>query len=57
MMELEYTVPTFLRQESYYAMFHLQTCMKVEIMPLMIRSKLLEHEFFTLRHVNDLKFQ
>jgi hypothetical protein len=57
MMELEYMVPTFLHPKSYYAMFHLQTCMEVEVAPLMIIIKLLEHKFFALWHVNDLEFQ
>jgi hypothetical protein len=50
-------VPTFLHPESYYAMFYLQTCMKVEVEPLMIKIKLLEHEFLALWHVDDLEFQ
>ncbi len=57
MKELEYMVPTFLHPESYYAMFYLQTCMKVEVEPLMIKIKLLEHEFLALWHVDDLEFQ
>jgi hypothetical protein len=57
MKELEYMVPTFLHLESYYAMFYSQSCMKVEITPLMIKIKLLEHEFLALWHVNHLEFQ
>jgi hypothetical protein len=54
LMELKYMVLTFLHFENQYAMFCLQTYMKVGITTLMIKVKFPKHEFFTMWHVNDL---
>jgi hypothetical protein len=46
LVELEYMMPPIFNFESYYAIFRLQTCIKVRIAPPMIRAQVSEQRFF-----------
>jgi hypothetical protein len=57
LVELEYMVRPIFNLENYYAVFHLQTCIKVGIILPMIRARVSEHNFFTMQAIDDIEFR
>jgi hypothetical protein len=57
LVELAYMVPLIFNLESYCAIFHLQTCIKVGITPPMIRAHVFEQEFFAMWAIDDIELK
>ncbi len=57
LVELEYMVPPIFNPKSYYAVFHLQTCIKVGITPPMIRAQVFEQEVFAMWTIYDIELK